>query len=447
MTIELRVLTGARAGHRARFDASVITIGRHPTCEFQLDTHGDLAVSSRHAEVRAGADGAVVIADLGSTNGTFVNGARVVTHVLRDGDVVQLGGDGPRLEVRIDAPARAGAGAGADAGADAGAGDRAPVVVAASAGLARPSRRLVVAAVLVVAGVGGAYLLGARRSAAEVADLRRLLAGHDSMTRALEERLRDVSDTTVLAALRRSNDSLRAMARGGAPNAQADVRGEVARMREGTTALAAVDLPAINARNAPAIAYLVSELEGRALAGTAFALTADGVLLTNRHLVRADDGTPATRIAVKFRDRAEWRTARVVRVASGAGDDLALLRLDDAATAAVPAVRGLAANDAALREGAAVVSIGYPLGRSTPMNGDGDDFVAKTSLYPGTVSKLLPDVLQLAAFAGHGSSGSPVFDANGLVAGVVWGGARESGGQIVYAVPASRIAAFLRGAD
>lgn len=419
MTIELRVLTGARAGHRQRFDAAAITIGRHPSCELQLDTHGDLAVSSRHAEVRSGADGAVVIADLGSTNGTFVNGARVVTHVLRDGDVVQLGADGPRLEVRIDAPV----------------------------GSARTSRRWLVAAVLVAAGIGGAYLLGARRSAAEVAELRRLVAGHDSMTRALEERLRDVSDTTVLAALRRSNDSLRAVAQGGAANAQADVRGEVARMREGTTALAAVDLPAINARNAPAIAYLVSELEGRALAGTAFALTADGVLLTNRHLVRTSDGTPATRIAVKFRDRAEWRTARVVRVASATGDDLALLRLDDAATAPVPAVRGLAANDAALREGAAVVSIGYPLGRSTPMNGDGDDFVAKTSLYPGTVSKLLPDVLQLAAFAGHGSSGSPVFDANGLVAGIVWGGARESGGQIVYAVPASRVAAFLRGAD
>lgn len=420
MTIELRVLTGARAGHRARFNGSAITIGRHPTCEFQLDTHGDLAVSSRHAEVRAGADGAAMIADLGSTNGTFVNGARVVTHALRDGDVVQLGADGPQLEVRLGAPA-------------------------AAARTAGSARRWLVAAALVAAGVGGAYLLGARRSAAEVADLRRLLAGHDSMTRALEERLRDVSDTTVLAALRRSNDSLRAVARAGAPTARADVRGEVARMRVGTTALAAVDLPAINARNAPAIAYLVSELEGRALAGTAFALTPDGVLLTNRHLVRASDGTPATRIAVKFRDRAEWRTARVVRVASAAGGDLALLRLEDPAV--VPAVRGVAANDAALREGAAVVSIGYPLGRSTPMHGDGDDFVAKTSLYPGTVSKLLPDVLQLAAFAGHGSSGSPVFDANGLVAGVVWGGARESGGQIVYAVPASRVAAFLRGAE
>jgi hypothetical protein len=34
-----------------------------------------------------------------------------------------------------------------------------------------------------------------------------------------------------------------------------------------------------------------------------------------------------------------------------------------------------------------------------------------------------------------------VFDSGGLVVGVVFGGARESNGRIVYAVPASRLAA------
>ena len=91
-----------------------------------------------------------------------------------------------------------------------------------------------------------------------------------------------------------------------------------------------------------------------------------------------------------------------------------------------------------------MVTIGYPLGRSTRMDGpDGDGFIAKTTLYPGTVSKSLPTLLQVAAFAGHGSSGSPVFDAAGMVAGVVWGGPRESGGQLVYAVPAARVGALL----
>jgi S1-C subfamily serine protease len=146
---------------------------------------------------------------------------------------------------------------------------------------------------------------------------------------------------------------------------------------------------------------------------------------------------------VKFRGERAWRRARVVRVARGEDDDLALLRLEDAGT--VPAVQGLAADDAALREGAPIVSIGYPLGRETPMEGsDGDAFVARTSLYPGTISKALPNVVQVAAWAGHGSSGSPILEPGGLVVGVVWGGPPEGGGRLVYAVPASRVAAFLR---
>ena len=101
MTIELRVLTGARAGHRARFEGPAVTIGRHPGCDLQLDAQQDLDVSSRHAELRIATDGSATLTDLGSTNGTIVNGARVRTHALRDGDVVQLGVEGPRVEVRL----------------------------------------------------------------------------------------------------------------------------------------------------------------------------------------------------------------------------------------------------------------------------------------------------------------------------------------------------------
>ena len=55
-------------------------------------------------------------------------------------------------------------------------------------------------------------------------------------------------------------------------------------------------------------------------------------------------------------------------------------------------------------------------------------------------------MLQIDSYAGHGSSGSPVFDATGTVVGVIWGGDKESSGRIVYAVPAQRISAFI-GAD
>ena len=51
--------------------------------------------------------------------------------------------------------------------------------------------------------------------------------------------------------------------------------------------------------------------------------------------------------------------------------------------------------------------------------------------------------LDIDAFATHGSSGSPVFDARGYVVGVVYGGPTEAAGRIVYAVPAARLNAEL----
>lgn len=47
-------------------------------------------ISSRHAEVRA-VDGEWIVEDTGSRNGTFVNGQRITTAVLREGDVLQAG--------------------------------------------------------------------------------------------------------------------------------------------------------------------------------------------------------------------------------------------------------------------------------------------------------------------------------------------------------------------
>jgi pSer/pThr/pTyr-binding forkhead associated (FHA) protein len=50
----------------------------------------DPNVSRNHAEIRPQGDGYVVV-DLGSTNGTRVNGVKVTQHELRDGDEVVFG--------------------------------------------------------------------------------------------------------------------------------------------------------------------------------------------------------------------------------------------------------------------------------------------------------------------------------------------------------------------
>jgi S1-C subfamily serine protease len=57
----------------------------------------------------------------------------------------------------------------------------------------------------------------------------------------------------------------------------------------------------------------------------------------------------------------------------------------------------------------------------------------------GSISKVLSDLIQIDAFADHGSSGSPVFDRHGHAIGIVSGGEGE---KIVYVVPSSRIRAL-----
>jgi S1-C subfamily serine protease len=61
-------------------------------------------VASRHAAVFE-RDGEIVLQDSGSGAGTLLHGEVVQEAVLRDGDVVELGSDGPRLRLRdLDAP-------------------------------------------------------------------------------------------------------------------------------------------------------------------------------------------------------------------------------------------------------------------------------------------------------------------------------------------------------
>jgi hypothetical protein len=75
---------------------SGITIGRAPASEIVVD---DNFASGSHARVY-GADGAVYLEDLGSTNGTYVNGRRVATRArLRADDLVRVG----EAEFRLDA--------------------------------------------------------------------------------------------------------------------------------------------------------------------------------------------------------------------------------------------------------------------------------------------------------------------------------------------------------
>ena len=81
-------------GRRVETGTEPLTIGRLSECRIVLP---DPNVSRRHAELTQ-QDGVVVVTDLGSTNGTLVNGKPIQSAALEDGDTITLGSTDLRFE-------------------------------------------------------------------------------------------------------------------------------------------------------------------------------------------------------------------------------------------------------------------------------------------------------------------------------------------------------------
>lgn len=74
-------------GQRIALTEQPVVLGRSDDCNIVLQ---DGNVSRHHAEIRPAGEGFAVV-DLGSTNGTTVNGMRIAEHQLFDGDEVHIG--------------------------------------------------------------------------------------------------------------------------------------------------------------------------------------------------------------------------------------------------------------------------------------------------------------------------------------------------------------------
>ena len=91
----------SRDGERAELSGERFVIGRGADCDLTLEA--DL-VSRRHLRIEL-VGGDWLAEDLGSRNGTFLNGRPVSCAALRDLDLVQLGPKGPLLRVEsLDPP-------------------------------------------------------------------------------------------------------------------------------------------------------------------------------------------------------------------------------------------------------------------------------------------------------------------------------------------------------
>lgn len=456
MHAELVALDGARAGEVRLVRTAFATLGRHHSADIGFDPERDLDVSARHAALfRQG--GTWVLRDLGSTNGTFVNGVRIRgDRVLAPQDVIGLGEKGPRLRFFIGSEApRTGVEAGPDAGPTAPA--RAPRAPSSSRrrapasrepGQAPPTARwrlavtiLAVAFLGVTAAAGFAWWRSRAQEQARDALVTRL----DSLTTRLDAAAGGAAAlATALYEARAEAARLRRAITEGNPTDDrlAELSRAVATTRtryDGVARAAALD-PSVARARLPAVTLVVAELPGgRRLSGTGLTVRArgdTGWILTSRHLVVDSAGGRARRLGALYHGTAQNFRAWVAAMADST--DLALL---------VVLVRGGVPEAAAIATGVAVgdpVSVlGYPFGFEFPMAGDWRKVGVSATTFSGTVTRVAAHVVEIDGFGATGSSGSPVLDATGAVVGMVFGGDPGSHGRTLYAVPASVISTFL----
>lgn len=438
MSARLAILTGTLAGQTRDVGPAGITLGRDPRCDIRFDPTADTEVSAHHAELRM-ENGVVIVRDTNSTNGVYVNDSRVRgEQALSDGDVVRLGARGPKIRVETQAAPAAATTKGSTT-------ERVAVAVGRQT---RGLRAALVAAVVLAIGAGAVALVSARRAdAARSTELGVLRARNDSLSSAIDRDLRSMSGRlagldSALTATKRESERLRtelASERSGAAVRLLSAQIAKTESRRGAIAVAArIDYEAIARTSGKAVVMIAVEMpDGQLFSGSGVGVTAAGAIVTNRHLIRSMDGVLPRRIAVAYADTREWLPAHIARVA--ADGDLAMLQIDREGP--YPFVANVASDAPAV--GAPVAIIGFPVVESAPAGGSMDSATVRSTLGVGTVSGSSTGALQIDAFATEGSSGSPVFDATGSIAGIVYGGARDVGGRVVYAVPAPAVSALL----
>src|SRR5437870_4739332 len=89
MDVHLKVLHGKPRGHCLRFGPGEFVFGRGPECHVRPNSE---LVSRQHCMLLVKPNGGLSIRDLGSANGTLVNGSRILDEFsLKDGDTLQVG--------------------------------------------------------------------------------------------------------------------------------------------------------------------------------------------------------------------------------------------------------------------------------------------------------------------------------------------------------------------
>lgn len=432
MEIRLFQESGAEAGRLWRFDIGRVRLGRSPDNDLALDPHQDLDASSRHCEI-AWQNDSWVVSDLGSRNGTFVNGVRVQQRVLHAGDVLLLGAAGPRFRVEFQASA---------ASRSFTSSPRAPTPVSATVAMAQ---------------------IPSAPSSQEGRSVGQAMA--DAMPSGAQIGRRTVAlmiDQAIVASNARRSDSGLKVAiflLSGLVIAAITLGAFVAYERSRSAeSEVAVRVPAggdptnagsrLAAANEDAIYLLAYQRSGSARTQgfcTGFAVTRD-IIATNAHCIQvANDEIARGSQIVALRNKAagvvlparpiymdaRFRDSRYSR--GGTGYDVGLVRV----TGTLPtfARLGTDAELFALHEGDAVFVYGFPgmtMNESSPVATITLGLINRvTNFQDGIAEPAAAQKLQHSAQTSGGSSGSPIFLPSGSVVGINAGSLADEERQIV----------------
>ena len=372
---------GSQKGKREHFDAPRISAGRAPDNMLCLGD-GARRVSAHHAEILLRGD-QYVLRDLGSTNGTTINGRRIVVSELEPDDLIEFGAGGPLLRFSIDDYAASHIG-------DLPQTERPDVSSNAINSIGSMPRE------------GGGVKKNARLVAALVAAM--MLGG--------------LGGIVASSRLRASDPDAMSFA-------------EVAELNSPAVVFIRTEFELVDSTSR------VITTEART--GSGFIVAESGLIITNRHLVRdweynkppgvTNGRITSIQVVLPHQKREDSVPAEIYKLGADSSVDVAVLRIADTRA---PAVHGVEADINTTNQGDEVVVIGYPLGLDLLERTN--DSRIDPSLSTGIVSRIGRDFIQLNLRAYHGNSGGPVLNRRGEVIGILTGSV-NSAQDIALATP------------
>jgi len=197
-------------------------------------------------------------------------------------------------------------------------------------------------------------------------------------------------------------------------------------------AIRATDFAGLAQQNQGAVGLITVTLGGSYYDGTGFVISPDGYMLTNWHVVADSTHTQPDTIWVTMADQALSRFADVI--ATSNERDVALIKVRGYQG---PSLAAIDWQGTKARQGEPAALIGYPAGSGFARDRAS---VVRTSMTAGILSRVTADLIQFDGMTTGGSSGSPVFNADGEVISVHRAGLRQGPGfalsvPVKYAIP------------